>query len=91
MILFNFLTSFFNLNISPITTKKKIIIGFCILNNDYNYEFKVEEININKNYEQKEEMIVEINSIYVNFLENKIKEYPNQYFWFHKKWNKSIY
>ena len=36
-------------------------------------------------------IIVEVNSIYSKLLESEIIKYPNQYFWFHKKWDKNIY
>ena len=52
---------------------------------------KYEDTNLNNKYEQKDELIVEVNKLYVKLLENEIKKYPEQYFWFHKKWNKEIY
>ena len=59
---------------------------------DYDsYELKLREIKINKKYEQKDDLIVEINEIYAGILEHEIKKYPEQYFWFHKKWDKKIY
>jgi len=73
------------------TSGKRIIIGFCILNKNYTYKFILKEIQLNKNYEQKDDMIVEINKIYIKLLEKEIKKYPEQYFWFHKKWDKEIY
>jgi KDO2-lipid IV(A) lauroyltransferase len=73
------------------STKSVLVIGFCILNKNLKYEFKLREIKINNNIEQKEEMIVEVNSIYSKLLENEIIKYPEQYFWFHKKWDKNIY
>ena len=27
----------------------------------------------------------------LNILENEIIKYPDQYFWFHKKWDKKVY
>jgi KDO2-lipid IV(A) lauroyltransferase len=73
------------------STKSLLVIGFCILNKNFKYEFKLREIKINKNIEQKEDIIVEVNSIYSKLLENEIIKYPEQYFWFHKKWDKNIY
>ena len=43
------------------------------------------------NIEQKDDIIIEINRLYVEILEGIIKKYPEQYFWFHKKWDKRIY
>ena len=73
------------------STNKDIVIGFCILDSDYKYKFKLKTLNLNNKYEQKDELIVEVNKLYVKLLENEIKKYPEQYFWFHKKWNKEIY
>ena len=72
-------------------TNRKLIIGFCILNKDFNYELKLKEINIEKNFEQKADLIVKVNKIYSQHLENEIIKFPEQYFWFHKKWDKNIY
>jgi len=72
-------------------TKADLVFGYCILNNNSDYEFKIEEIKIENNCEQKEQVVIEVNRVYSNMLENIIKEYPEQYFWFHKKWDKSLY
>ena len=72
-------------------TKCKIVIGFCIINKEYKYDLKLREIHLKDNYEQKDDLIVKINEIYVKALENEILKYPEQYFWFHKKWDKSFY
>ena len=72
-------------------TNAKLIVGFCILTKNYNYELKLREIFLNKKYEQKDDLIVEVNNIYAKMLEDQIKKRPEQYFWFHKKWDKTIY
>ena len=72
-------------------TKCKLLYGFCVLEENYKYKFKIRELNIKNNIEQKEEIIIEINRLYVEILEDIIKKYPEQYFWFHKKWDKEIY
>ena len=72
-------------------TKSKLLYGFCILKNDYKYELMIRELTIKNNFEQKEDIIIEINRLYVEILEDIIKKYPEQYFWFHKKWDKDIY
>ena len=72
-------------------TNKKILIGFCILNEKNIYEFKLRELNYKKTSEQKEQLIIQINTEYSKILEEEIKKNPSQYFWFHKKWDKYIY
>ena len=74
-----------------ITSKTKIIIGFCILNKQLNYNFNLEYLDFEDNTEQKDELIVKINKIYVKMLEKEIIKYPEQYFWFHRKWDKRSY
>ena len=73
------------------STNKDIVIGFCILDNDYKYKFKLKTFNLNNKYEQKDELIVEVNKLYVKLLENEIKKYPEQYFWVHKRWKTKKY
>ena len=68
-----------------------LIIGFCILDKKMNYTFNLEYLEIEDNIEQKEDIIVKVNERYVNKLEKIILKYPEQYFWFHKKWDKNIY
>ena len=41
--------------------------------------------------EQIDDLIIKVNTMYSNMLEEEIKKYPEQYFWFHKKWDKRIY
>ena len=73
------------------STKSKLLIGFCILKDDSTYFLKIKNIELKNKSEQKQDIIVEINKIYSKMLEDIIKEYPEQYFWFHKKWDKGIY
>jgi len=72
-------------------TKAQIVVGFAMLNKNLKYDFKFENINIENNFEQKEELIVKVNKIYVQMLEKEILKNPEQYFWFHRKWDKNIY
>ena len=72
-------------------TQLPIIIGFCMLNNDNTYTFKLEKLVFDNKYENIEELFKEVGIKYNAILENKIKEYPEQYFWFHKKWDRKIY
>ena len=73
-------------------TKSRIVVGFCLMNKNYNYDFSLKYLDIEKyNIEQKEELIVKINEIYLKILEKVILEHPEQYFWFHKRWDKNIY
>ena len=72
-------------------TNSELIYGFCILNKDYKYELKIRNLNIEKKIEQKDELVIQINRLYIKKLEEIIIKHPEQYFWFHKKWDKTIY
>ena len=62
-----------------------------MLDDNMNYHFNLEFLDIKDNIEQKEDIIVKVNELYVEKLEKVILKYPEQYFWFHKKWDKNIY
>jgi len=72
-------------------TRAPIAVGFCILNDNYSYDFSLRYIsntNINKNIEN---LFKDIGRKFSLKLESKIKEKPEQYFWFHRKWDRKIY
>ena len=73
------------------STKSILLIGFCILEEDLSYSLKLKKVELKIKSEQKQDIIVEINTIYSKMLEDIIMKYPEQYFWFHKKWDKEIY
>jgi len=72
-------------------TNLPLLIGFCMLNKNNTYTFKVEEIKLKTNSKNIEELFLEVGTLYNQILENKILQYPEQYFWFHRKWNREIY
>lgn len=71
-------------------TNSRIGVGFCTLNSNYNYDFKIRLIDINSRL-KKSDLIKEVNNKYAGLLETEIKKYPEQYCWFYKKWNKENY
>jgi len=87
MILFQYLIP----EIIIISSACLILVLDLFLKEDYKYELIIREINIKNNIEQKDDIIIEINRLYTEILEGIIKKYPEQYFWFHKKWDKGIY
>ena len=61
-------------------TKAPILLGVCIKENFREYKIYFKAIDTkNKN-------IKEITQEYTSHLESYIKEYPDQYFWFHRRW-----
>ena len=49
------------------------------------------ELKINLTGKSEDEVIESVVKSYANLLADKIKQHPEQYFWFHKKWGKSVY
>ena len=72
-------------------TKKSILVGFCILTSEYKYKLKLKKIDEDIINDDKNNLIYNVNSCFSNLLEEEIKKYPEQYFWFHRKWPKNIY
>jgi len=72
-------------------TQCPIAIGFCMLNKDYSYTFKLKMIDLKTNPKNIEDLFIEVNTIYSKLLEEEIKKSPEQYFWFHRKWDRKIY
>ena len=66
-------------------TNCPIVVGFCILKEDYSYEFKLKSLNVIHDNNIKN-ICIDVNTKYSLLLEEEIKKYPEQYFWFHKKW-----
>ena len=69
----------------------EIYMVLCLMGSDYKYHVFVEEIKVDKSNLSEEEVVFKVNEKYSKLLESKIRQFPSQYFWFHKKWNKNIY
>ena len=68
-----------------------IILIFIFMNTDYSYSIYSKEL-ISKNEKGNQKLdIADINQIYNKELEKIIVQNPEQYFWFHKKWDRKIY
>ena len=74
-----------------IKNKVPIIISFITMNKNYKYSISSQELKVEHDSENSENKIFNINESYNNALQNAIIENPEQYFWFHKKWNKKDY
>tara|TARA_B100000700_G_scaffold49985_2_gene53002 strand:+ start:689 stop:1546 length:858 start_codon:yes stop_codon:yes gene_type:complete len=68
-----------------------IIVSFIVMNKDYTYSISSKELSVNYKNDKTEDKIFNINEAYNKELEKNIVKYPEQYFWFHKKWNKKDY
>ena len=72
-------------------TNTPILLGFCILSMDFTYHLSFQELDMEGLPENSNEAIVEINQRYSKLLEEAIRENPQQYFWFHRKWGREMY
>tara|TARA_Y100001947_G_scaffold127190_1_gene112124 strand:+ start:270 stop:1067 length:798 start_codon:yes stop_codon:yes gene_type:complete len=72
-------------------TNSPILLGFCILSPDLTYHLSFKELDVKGLSDSTSEAIVEINRRYSKLLEGEIRENPQQYFWFHRKWAKINY
>ena len=68
-----------------------IILIFIFMNPDYTYSLYSKPLVIESNNQSNDEQIININQYYNDELENIIKKYPEQYFWFHKRWDRKLY
>ena len=72
-------------------TNSPILLGFCILCKDLHYKLSFSEMDLQGLPQNSNDAIVEINKRFTKVLEEKVREYPEQYFWFHRKWPRQIY
>ena len=72
-------------------TNTPILLGFCILSMDFTYHLSFQEMDMEGLPENSNEAIVEINQRYSKLLEEAVREHPQQYFWFHRKWSREMY
>jgi len=61
------------------------------MNKDLTYNFNAEILDTTDINFEKDDVIYRINRKFTISLEQMIKKYPNQYFWFHKMKNKKQY
>ena len=72
-------------------TNAPILLGFCILCKDLHYKLSFHELDLKGLPKKSDDAIVEINERFTKVLEETVREYPEQYFWFHRKWNREMY
>jgi len=72
-------------------TKCPIFLCYCIADVNYNYFFVANKLDIKSLDFESDDKILEISKLISNDLEKMVKKYPEQYFWFHRKWPKKIY
>lgn len=69
-----------------IKTGVPIYFATLTLNDAGKYNFNMEELTFDGAESDMDEQIKSINQKYHNMLEDIIRQHPEQYFWFHRKW-----
>ena len=72
-------------------TNTPILVGFCILCKDLHYKLSFHALDLEGLPKNSDDAIVEINQRFTKILEDTVRNHPEQYFWFHRKWNREIY
>ena len=72
-------------------TNTPILLGFCILCKDLHYKLSFHELDLEGLPKKFDDAIVEINQRFTKILEDTVRKHSEQYFWFHRKWNRKIY
>ena len=72
--------------ILAVRTKAPMVAGFIVREGTAQYTGKIHNIPYDNLPETKEDQIREITHRYSSLLESYIRQYPEQYFWMHKRW-----
>jgi len=72
-------------------SKAPLFFCYCVSVNDNRYKLFVDKLDINLGQIEPENKVEEICKLIALDLENIVRKYPEQYFWFHRKWPKKIY
>ena len=57
----------------------------------YNYNLSFNLLDIEGLPDNFDDAIMEINHRFTKLLEQAVRKNPEQYFWFHRKWNRELY
>ncbi len=69
-----------------VKTEAPLLYGIAVRQEDYAYKAEMYEISKNNLPENEEEKIIELTRRHKEYLEKFIREYPEQWFWMHKRW-----
>ena len=67
-------------------TGAPLFCGISIRQPDYSYVTKFVEVDLNNLPESEEDKVIEISQRLTDYLENIIREHPEQWLWMHKRW-----
>jgi KDO2-lipid IV(A) lauroyltransferase len=63
-----------------------IAFAYAIRVGKFQFRLGIEPLNIDNNFESSEENLKAITRAYLEVLEKYIRQYPEQYFWMHRRW-----
>jgi KDO2-lipid IV(A) lauroyltransferase len=69
-----------------VKTKAPVLFGVAIRNNDFTYQYRVEEIPVDDLPADNDAAILELSQRHTTLLERFIRQYPDQWFWMHNRW-----
>ncbi len=72
--------------ILALKTGAPLLYGIPVRQKDYSYKTKIYEVSKENLPEDEDEKIIELTRRHKNYLEEFIREYPEQWFWMHKRW-----
>ena len=67
-------------------TGKPMVLCLCLMHTDYRYKIHMEPITMDDLPEDREKAVHVLTQRYISALEAGIRQYPEQYFWFHRMW-----
>ena len=67
-----------------LNTLAPVVLGVCIKTDHKKYNIEIVPVKTNSN------SVEQITQNYTSILESYIKKYPEQYFWFHKRWKTKV-
>ena len=67
-----------------LNSEAPLLFGICIRKSLQNYEIQFSPIDTSK------KSLKHITQSYTSLLEGYIKQYPEQYFWFHRRWKTTL-
>lgn len=67
-------------------TGSPILMGLIVRQKDFSYSAFITEIKTDNLPEDENEKLIEISQRHTEYLEKYIRQYPEQWFWMHKRW-----
>ena len=69
-----------------VKSQAPIAFAYAIRLGRFKFRLGIEPLNIDDNFEPTEENLKSITRAYLQILEKYIRQYPEQYFWMHRRW-----